>query len=230
MISRLVLALPSKGRLADTAISKFRRSGLNVPAPTGRTYVGALEGIDNVDVIFVSASEIASFLRQGRAHMGVTGEDLIREEMIDASKYCKILARLGFGEADVVVAVPDYWIDVHDMVDLEEVAFAFREMRRRLRVATKYVNLTREHFRKHGISDYRIVKSLGATEGAPAAGLAEVIVDISTTGNTLLANRLRRVGAPVLKSEAVLASGLDCKWPDVVRRARDEIAMRVAGA
>ncbi len=122
----------------------------------------------------------------------MTGEDLVREKVADADARLELLAPLGFGSANVVVAAPQAWIDVRTMADLEDVASAFRARRgERMRVATKYVNLTRRYFAEHGVGDYRIVESLGATEGAPAAGAAELIVDITTTGATLAANALK---------------------------------------
>ena len=122
-------------------------------------------------------------------HLGVTGEDLVREMIPDADSKVVLIEGLGFGFANVVVAVPQAWIDVRTMADVDDVATAFRHHHgRKMRVATKYVNLTRRFFSAHGIMDYRIVESSGATEGAPAAGTAELIVDITTTGATLAAN------------------------------------------
>ncbi len=144
------------------------------------------------EVVYLSAAEIAGNLAQGLIHFGVTGEDLVRETMPDADKRVLLVDGLGFGQANVVVAVPQAWIDVRSMEDLDDVATAFHTKRgKRMRVATKYVNLTRNFFASHGIADYRIVESAGATEGAPATGAAELIVDITTTGSTLAANGLK---------------------------------------
>jgi ATP phosphoribosyltransferase len=161
-------------------------------------------------VAFLSASEIARELSTGTIDMGVTGEDLLRETIADFDARVSIPARLGFGHADVVVAVPDSWIDVVTMADLDDVAAEFRQRHgRRLRIATKYWRLTQGFFSgQHGIQMYRIVESLGATEGAPAAGQADIIVDITSTGSTLHANELRVLEDGVmLKSEACLALG-----------------------
>jgi ATP phosphoribosyltransferase len=151
-----------------------------------------MKGFDGVEIAYLSASEIAREVGEGRVDLGVTGEDLLRENIADWEKRIEIAARLGFGHADVVVAVPEIWLDVDGMADLDDVAADFRQRHgRRLRIATKYWRLTQQFFsQKHGIQVYRIVESLGATEGAPAAGLADVIVDITTTGSTLRANRL----------------------------------------
>ena len=158
---------------------------------------------------FLSASEIASEIGAGSVDLGVTGEDLLRDTLADAEARAEIVARLGFGRADVVVAVPDVWLDVDTMADLDDVAADFRQRHgRRLRIATKYWRLTQQFFsQKHGIQVYRIVESLGATEGAPAAGLADVIVDITTTGSTLRANHLKVLAdGVILRSQACLVA------------------------
>ncbi|WP_375457384.1 ATP phosphoribosyltransferase, partial [uncultured Methylobacterium sp.] len=166
----LVLAVPSKGRLQENASAFFARAGLTLAQGAGaRDYRGTLKGVAGVEVRYLSASEIASQLASGAAHLGITGEDLIRETLPDARGQVELLTPLGFGHATVVVAVPQAWIDVRAMADLDEVAAEMRARHgRRLRIATKYVNLTRRFFAEKGVADYRIVESLGATEGAPA--------------------------------------------------------------
>ena len=192
MTQKLVLAVPAKGRLQENAEAFFARSGLTLVKPRGaRDYRGAVVGLDTIEVAYLSASEITAQLGAGTVHMGVTGEDLVREQMPDADERVVLLEGLGFGSATVVVAVPQAWIDVRTMADIDDVATAFRHTHgRRMRVATKYINLTRDFFARHGVIDYRIVESAGATEGAPASGSAELIVDITTTGATLSANGL----------------------------------------
>ena len=206
----LTLALPSKGRLREQALELFARAGLAIELPADeRKYRARIAGRADVEVSFLSASEIASELGAGNIDLGVTGEDLLRETLADWEARAEIAARLGFGRADVVVAVPDVWIDVDNMADLDDVAADFRQRHgRRLRIATKYWRLTQQFFsHKHGIQVYRIVESLGATEGAPAAGLADVIVDITTTGSTLRANHLKVLAdGVILKSEACLVA------------------------
>src|SRR5262249_33606226 len=152
--------------------------------------------------------------------IGVTGEDLVREGIADADATVELLAPLGFGHAHVVVAVPQAWIDVRTMEDLDEVAADMRARHGvRMRVATKYVNLTRRFFAQHGIADYRIGESLGATEGAPATGAAEIIVDITTTGATLAANALKVLeDGTILRSEANLVASMKAEWGDDARR------------
>ncbi len=156
-----------------------------------RGYSGVMQGLDGVEVAFLRRGDRAS-VGGWRVHIGITGEDLIRETLPDVEGSVEFLAPLGFGRADVVVAVPDCWIDVVRMADLEDVAAQFAPVHgRRLRVATKYLNLTRRFFASAGVAGYRIVESVGATEGTPAAGTAELIVDITTTGTTLAANHLK---------------------------------------
>jgi len=204
----LTVALPSKGRMKDDAIAIFARAGLTVSAiGNDRSYRGRIDGIDGVEVAFLSASEIARELGAGAVDFGVTGEDLVRESLARADERVEITARLGFGHADVVVAVPDIWKDVDTMADLGDVAADFRARHgRRLTIATKYWRLTQNFFStRHGIQLYRIVESLGATEGAPASGAADIIVDITSTGSTLTANHLRILSdGVILKSEACL--------------------------
>ena len=195
-----------------------------------RDYRGTLEGIDGVEVAFVSAAEIVGLLAAGQAHMGVTGEDLVRETVESADRTLELLTPLGFGNANVVVAVPQAWIDVRTMADLEDVAAAFYTKRgERMRVATKYVNLTRRFFAENHLGDYRIVESLGATEGAPAAGQAELIVDITTTGATLAANGLKVLDdGIILRSEANLVASLTAKWDEESRDQARQILGRIA--
>jgi ATP phosphoribosyltransferase len=215
MSTPIVIAVPSKGRLQENAEAFFARAGLNLVKPRGaREYRGAIAGLDNVEVAYLSAADITSQLAQGAAHLGITGEDLVREMIPDAEKRVVLLDGVGFGYANVVVAVPQAWIDVRGMADLDDVATAFRARNdRKMRVATKYVNLTRDFFAAHGIVDYRIVESSGATEGAPAAGTAELIVDITTSGATLAANALKIVDdGVILRSQANLVAARKAEW------------------
>jgi len=229
----LVLAVPSKGRLQENAAAFFARAGLEFVQGRGaRDYRGAIADLPGVEVAFFSAAEIVGQLAAGAAHFGVTGEDLVREKFADADQRLTLLAPLGFGRANVVVAAPQAWIDVRTMADLEDVAASFRARRgERMRVATKYVNLTRRFFAEHGVADYRIVESLGATEGAPAAGAAELIVDIATTGATLAANALKALDdGVILRSQATLVASPCARWTADARAAARAILMRVAAS
>ncbi|MEJ2624237.1 MAG: ATP phosphoribosyltransferase [Pseudolabrys sp.] len=231
MSAPLILAVPAKGRLQENAEAFFARAGLKLIKPRGaRDYRGAVVGLDGVEVAYLSASEITGQLAQGAVHLGVTGEDLVREQMPDADSRVVLIEGLGFGYANVVVAVPQAWIDVRTMADLDDVATAFRHHHgRKMRVATKYINLTRDFFTAHGIIDYRIVESAGATEGAPAAGTAELIVDITTSGATLAANALKIVDdGTILRSQANLVAARGAHWGDSERELARVILDRIA--
>ena len=207
-MSVLILAIPSKGRLMEATADLLAKAGFGIDRlGADRGYRGLLTGLEGVEVAFLSASEIAQNLRDGKVDLGVTGQDLLHEKIAPDDKAVQLLLRLGFGPANVVVAVPECWLDVATMADLDEIAESFYERHgRRLRVATKYHNLTRRFFAEKGVTGYRIVESLGATEGAPAAGIAEIIVDITTTGSTLAANSLKILDdGVILESCAVLA-------------------------
>jgi len=230
-MSALILAVPSKGRLMENAHSFFGRAGLSlVQGRGGRDYRGTIPEIADVEVAYLSAADIATSLAQGSIHIGITGEDLVRESIPDADKKVVLLEGLRFGYANVVVAVPQAWIDVRTMEDLDDVATAFHAKRgARMRVATKYVNMTRAFFAGHGIADYRIVESLGATEGAPAAGTAELIVDITTTGSTLAANGLKVVDDGImLRSQANLVASINADWNAKARKAAQLLLDRIA--
>ncbi len=208
-MSVLTLGIPSKGRLMEATAALFAKAGHAIDRNgSERGYRGALNGIGGIEVAFLSASEIAAQLRAGKIDLGVTGEDLLRETIPPEEPGGDVLLRLGFGPANVVVAVPQCWLDVAAMADLDEVAEQFYGRQgHRLRVATKYRNLTRRFFADKGVTGYRIVESAGATEGAPAAGTAELIVDITTTGATLTANHLKILDdGLILESCAVLAA------------------------
>ncbi|MEO1282751.1 MAG: ATP phosphoribosyltransferase [Pseudomonadota bacterium] len=230
MTDRLQIALPSKGRLMEQAIGMFADGGVTV-RKTGneRGYRGEIVDMPDVDVIFVSASEIAAYLQSGRAHLGVTGQDLIQERMSDWDDRVSILKPLGFGFADVVVAVPKCWVDVSSIADIDEIASRFRDRNARwFRVATKYINLSRGFFAQHGFADYRIVESLGATEGTPMAGTADFIVDITTTGNTLKANGLKILDdGIILKSQACLVASKAPEWSPKLREFQNEIMQKL---
>ncbi len=215
MSGPLIIAVPSKGRLKEQVEGWLADCGLPLRAVGGaRGYSAALEGFDEVQVRLASAGDIATALAAGEIHLGVTGEDLLREQGELEGASVMLLAALGFGRADLVVAAPKSWVDVETMSDVEDVAHLYlARTGRRLRVATKYVVQTRAFFARHGIADYRLAESGGATEGAPAAGAAELVVDITTTGATLAANGLKTLAdGLILKSEARLAAALGADW------------------
>ena len=232
-MAALTLAIPSKGRLKEACDGWFSAAGLRLEQTAGaRGYRGIFSGLRHVEVMLLSAGEIASSLLAGDLHLGVTGEDLLREAAPELENRMHLVCPMGFGFADVVVAVSQYWIDVSTMADLDDVCAAYAQRHgRRLRVATKYAQLTRGFFAHAGISDYRIVPSAGATEGAPAAGTAEVIVDITTTGSTLKANGLKVLDdGVILKSQAQLAASLGADWTAETRVACEQLFNRLSDA
>ena len=231
MSAPFIIAMPAKGRLQDNAEAFFARVGLELVKPRGaRDYRGTIADLPGIEVAYLSAAEIAQLLAQGSVHLGVTGEDLLREMIPDTEAKVVLVDALGFGHANVVVAVPQAWIDVHSMADLDDVATAFRlKHDRKMRLATKYVNLTRAFFSAQGITDYRIVESSGATEGAPAAGTAELIVDITTTGTTLAANALKVIeDGLILRSQANLVAARAASWGEAERESARLVLDRIA--
>jgi ATP phosphoribosyltransferase len=229
----LTIGLPSKGRLKEQADSWLADCGFVLSTDGGeRGYRARLSGLPDVQVQLVSAGDIAAAIDAGELHLGVTGEDLLRERGEGMDARVQLMRALGFGRADLVVAAPQSWIDVETMADVEEVAAAYvARTGRRLRVATKYIVQTRDFFARAGIADYRIVESTGATEGAPAAGAAELIVDITTTGATLKANGLKILAdGLILRSQAQLAASLAAEWTPAhlasVRRLMDAVEAR----
>lgn len=230
MSAPLVIAIPSKGRLQADTKARFAEAGLDiVQAGAERSYRGSLSGYANIEVSFLSAPEIAREIGAGAVHLGVTGRDQIEETVADFDQRVAFLQPLGFGHCDVVVAVPEAWIDVATMGDLNDVAADFRSRHgRRLTVATKYINVTRRFFAGHGIADYRIVESLGATEGAPATGAADLIVDITSTGATLRDNGLKILSdGIILRSEANLVASRTALLTPSQRRSEAAIAERM---
>lgn len=231
-MSGLIIAVPSKGRLKEQVEGWLSDGGLRLEVTGGaRGYMASLKGVSGAQVRLLSASDIAEALDAGEVHLGVTGEDLLRERGEDLDSRVMLLRALGFGRADLVTAVPKSWLDVESMADVEEVAHDYlRRTGRRMRVATKYLTQTRAFFARHGIADYRIAESGGATEGAPAAGSAELVVDITTTGATLEANGLKVLGDGVmLKSQAQLAASLRATWSEAAL-AQAERLLRIVEA
>lgn len=203
----LKLGVPSKGRLQQATFDWFAERGVTLELTgSGREYAGAVRGVDGVALVLLSAGEIPRELAAGRIHLGVTGQDLIAELTGGEDTGIRQIAEMGFGHADLIVAVPKSWIDVECMDDLDAAAAAFRAKHgHRLRIATKYHNLTRTFFRHHDVADYQLVDSQGATEGTVKNLTAEAIADITSSGDTLKANHLKILGdGPILQSQATL--------------------------
>lgn len=211
----LKLGVPSKGRLMEQTFEWFATHGITLRR-TGaeREYAGAVDGVDGVALVLLSAGEIPRELAAGRLHLGVTGSDLVREKLPDWDAQVAELALMGFGHADLIIAVPKAWADVRTLDDLDAVAAAFRAQHGfRLRIATKYHRLVRAHLRAHGVADYQLVDSQGATEGTIANGTAEAVADITTTGATLQANHLKLLDEdPIHRSQATLFASRMADW------------------
>ena len=187
MKNLITIGLPSKGRLKEDSISFFKKNNLQPTSNGGeRNYFAQIENLPNLKIIYLHAKEIVQRLGDGTIDVGISGLDLLQESSINLIKKIEIKKKLDFGVADVVVAIPDDWIDVQTVADLEEVSFDFRDKKNtRLRVATKYPNLTNNFLVSKGVTQYKLVPSLGATETYPFIGSSEIITDITSTGKTL---------------------------------------------
>jgi len=200
------LGIPSKGRLMEATFDWFADKGVElIRTGTEREYAGEVRGARGIDLVLLSAGEIPGELAKGRIALGVTGSDVVREKVANWEARVEALAPMGFGHADLVIAVPKVWTDVRDLGDLDAVAAQFRRTHGfRLRIATKYHRLVRAALRAAGVADYQIVDSQGATEGTVANLTAEAIADITSSGATLDANHLKIIGEVIHASQATL--------------------------
>ena len=203
MKNLLTIGLPSKGRLREGTIKFFEKNNLKITSNGGeRNYFAELENYPNIKIIYLHAKEIIQRIGDGTLDAGISGLDLLNESAKNLKQKIEIKKKLHFGSANVVVAVPNDWIDVQTIADLEEVSFDFRDKKgTRLRVATKYPNLTNNFLVSKGVTQYKLVPSLGATETYPFIGSSEIITDITSTGKTLADNNLR-----ILKDGLILSS------------------------
>jgi len=201
------IGIPSKGRLRKDILKIFKKNKLNLISERGkRDLLGSIKNLSNVKILYLHAREIVDRLGDGSLDFGFSGYDLLKESEINIQNKINVVKKYGFGKATLVVAIPDAWIDVQTIADLEEIAFEFKDKKKkRLRVATKYPNLTREFLFSKGVTQFKLVSSLGATESYPFTGSSEIITDIVSTGETLRANNLRVLkDGEILKSEACL--------------------------
>lgn len=214
------LAVPSKGRLMAKTFDWFGARGVSLRLTgSDREYAAAVEGVDGVELVLMAAGEIPKELAAGRIHLGVTGADVVQDRIAVWDQQVEPLAELGFGRADLVLAVPAAWVDVDTLEDLDAVAAQFRRRHGfRLRIATKYHRLVRDFLRDNGVADYQLVDSQGATEGTVKNEAAEAIADITSTGETLRANHLKLLAdGVILKSQAVLYRSRKADWSDADR-------------
>ncbi len=228
-MTALKLGIPAKGRLRASVFDWLEGIGLGMsPGASEREYSGQVNGISNVEPVFLTAGEMPDELEAGRIHLGVTGQDLVRERLPLAGVRVAELLPLGFGFADLVVAVPSGWIDCRTVDDLDSVAAGFRENHgMRLRIATKYHNLVRAFLAERELADYQLVDSQGATEATVRNLTAEAVADIAASGKTLRANHLRALDdGIVLSSQAALFAGRNAPWPPEARTALHELARR----
>ena len=201
------IGIPSKGRLRKDVLKIFKNKKLNLVSERGeRDLIGSIKNKKNIKILYLHAREIIERLGDNSLDIGFSGFDLFKESEINIQKKIYVNKKLSFGKADLVVAIPDPWIDVQTIADLEEIAFEFRDKKKkRLRVATKYPNLTREFLFSKGVTQFKLVSSLGATEAYPFTESSEIITDITSTGETLKANNLRILkDGEILKSEACM--------------------------
>ena len=201
------IGIPSKGRLRKDVLNIFIKKKLKLISERGeRDLIGSIKNKSNVRILYLHAREIIERLGDASLDIGFSGFDLLKESEVNVQKKINVVQKLNFGNANLVVAIPDPWIDVQTVADLEEIAFDFRDKKKsRLRVATKYPNLTREFLFSKGVTQFRLVESLGATESYPFTGSSEIITDISSTGETLKANNLRILkDGEILKSQACI--------------------------
>ena len=226
-MSDLIFAFPSKGRIQAQALDFFGSDFLD-PA-RNRTLQMDIPDIDQLRGIFLPAAEIAHQLRLGDVHIGLTGEDLVAEISTQWADSIQQLIRLPFAEARLVVAVPQSWIDVNHMEDLDDVVINFRKTHgRRMRFATKYPHLTRAFFSARGLIDYRLIESLGATEAAPANHVAEAICDIAASGRTIKANGLKIIqDGVILKSQACLFASRRARWRPAHRQSASALFQKM---
>jgi ATP phosphoribosyltransferase len=204
------IGIPSKGRLRKDVLNIFKKNKLKLISKRGdRDLFGSVKGKKNIQIIYLHSKEIIERLADKSLDMGFSGLDLLKESEINIQKNIKVFKSYPFGKATLVVAIPNDFIDIFSMADLEEVAFEFKDKKkRRLRVATKYPNLTREFFYNKGVTQFSLVKSVGSTEVAPFTGSSELITDITSTGSTLAANNLRIINdGYILKSELCMMVG-----------------------
>lgn len=225
----LKIGVPSKGRLMDKTFAWFGARGLTMrQSGSEREYSGSIGGLDGAELVLLSASEIPRELSAGRIHLGVTGSDLVRDRLADWDMQVAELAPMGFGQADLIIAVPAAWIDVDTLDDLDAVAAAFRAVHgHRLRIATKYHRLVRDFLAGQGVADYQLVDSLGATEGSVRNLTAEAIADITSTGETLRANHLKTLSDGLVhRSEATLYAARTADWTPAARAALADLTQR----
>jgi ATP phosphoribosyltransferase len=226
----LKIGVPSKGRLMEKTFGWFGDRGVTMArSGSDREYAGAVDGVQGVELVLLSAGEIPRELASGRIHLGVTGSDLVRDKLADWSAQVAEVAQLGFGHADLIIAVPATWIDVDTVDDFDAAAAAFRKAHGfRLRIATKYHRLVREFLTDQDVADYQLVDSQGATEGTVKNLTAEAIADITSSGETLRANHLKILSDGLIHaSQATLFAARAADWNSTTRAVLDALTAKL---
>jgi ATP phosphoribosyltransferase len=222
MMKNLInIGIPSKGRLRKDILKIFKKNKLNLISERGeRDLLGSIKNLTNVKILYLHAREIVERLGDGSLDLGFSGYDLLKESEVNIQKKINVIKKYNFCKATLVVAIPDLWIDVQTVADLEEIAFEFKDRKKkRLRVATKYPNLTRDFLFSKGVTQFKLVSSLGGTEACPFTGSSEIITDITSTGETLRANNLRILkDGEILKSEVCMMISKSCVKNNVIKR------------
>lgn len=229
--SKLKIAFPSKGRLRTDLEKLLKIKKIEfVEEDNQRNYIAKLSDQSDVLIYFMGAKEIVTQLDEGNIHLGITGDDLVQEKIVDYKTKVTSELILGFGKADLVVAVPKIWLDVTTMADLDEISHVKRiNTSKRLKVATKYINLTNRFFSKCGVTDYRTVGSSGSTESAPFNGMADIIVDITSSGDTLKANNLRILDdGLILNSSANIFKSNVIEWTADLENIKEKLVKSIS--
>ena len=214
--STLRLALPSSGALHDPCMAFMRACGLSVSRANSRRYIAEVRSVPGVTVMFQRGSDITPKIDEGTVDLGIVGKDQFLENRREDGDSRVVIDGLGFGRSNLVLAVPDSWVDVTSMADLAEVSVEFRDSGRDLRVATKYPRLIQRHLLAHGVNYFSLVQSSGTLEAAPAMGFTDIIGDITETGSTMRENRLKQIdgGTAISSDTCVISRKMD---PDTDR-------------
>ncbi len=196
------IALPSKGRMEGETLAFLDNCGLRINKSNPRQYTATIPTMPEVQVLFQRARDIPGSVRDGHIDLGISGLDLVTEVLTgDAAEVAIIHEALGYGHWSLVLAVPESWVEVGSVGDLNMMI----AKQGHLRVATKHPNLVKRFLAESGVGDCLIVAPDGALEAAPSVGYGDFIADITSTGTTLRDNQLKQIeGGTLIESQAVL--------------------------
>ncbi|MEM8533859.1 MAG: ATP phosphoribosyltransferase [Chloroflexota bacterium] len=200
----LRFAIPSKGSLYDGTLAFLEGCGLKISRPNPRRYTAHIRTLPDTEVLLHRPDDVIEKVAEGEIDIGISGFDLVEERRGDRDDLLVLYEDIGFGRCELVVAVPETWIDVSSWRDLADLSVELHWQGRPLRIATKFIETARRFCYAHGINYFRLVDSRGATEASPGLGYADMIIDITETGTTLRDNQLKIVGPPILRSQACL--------------------------